>query len=93
MVDYEQNIVLEPKKVDFFSSDHQYDGRKGFRLAFGLVSPDESSFDFDETYGELVAYQKEWGHKDAQGNIQPTTARPLNIKQCEESDVNFEGKD
>ena len=45
----------------------------GWRVAFGLTAYGSESdpTPLDDTIGELVAYQKEWGQLDEQGNIKP----------------------
>ena len=74
MIEYQDNKIQEPTKNDYFSPDFIYDGRDGWRVAFGITAFDNSSDEapFDETYGTLGAYQKIWGEDDENGNVKDT---------------------
>ena len=67
----------------------------GWRVAFGLTAYGSESdpTPLDDTIGELVAYQKEWGQLDEQGNIKPTSMSRLKTRPCTRADINFEGSE
>ena len=56
------------ERDNFFSTDFVVTSDDGLMLAFGLTAYDDNYDMIDEPdYGELKAYYKTWGLKDAPG--------------------------
>ena len=91
MAEFKDNTIQEPIKLNHFPFTYVYDDRDGFHIAFGLTAYDSSSdpTPFDATFGEIAAYQKVWGEKDAQGNNLPTSMRKLRSSPCQAQDLNL----
>lgn len=93
MIDYLDNKIQEPTKNNYFGPDYIYDGRDGWRVAFGITAYDSSSDQapFDDSFGSLGAFEKIWGEADEDGNIKDTYFKKLETEPCTESDINIDG--
>ena len=86
MLGYSASSIQEPIQSNYFGPDFVYKQTGGFNIAFGLSAYDYNSIEetIDESYGRLVAYSKEWGQTDEDGNFVPTVFRPLKTAKCSE---------
>ena len=69
LVDYGDNIIMMSLRDNYFSTNFEMTSDEGLMLAFGITTYDDEDYEqVDEPdYGELKAYYKTWGLKDAQG--------------------------
>ena len=74
MVKYEDVTIMQPDYNNYFDSEFLFDSSYGWKVAFGLTAYDGGldKEPIDPRFGELKAYQKIWGEKDASGNRKPT---------------------
>ena len=93
MLGFSANSIQEPIQGNYFEADFVYTQAGGFNIAFGLSAYDYNAITetIDESYGRLVAYSKEWGKQDEDGNFIPTIFRPLKTDKCKEDDFNLNG--
>ena len=66
MINYKDINIQEPTMSNYYGPEFTYNGRDGWRIAFGLTAYDDSSDPdvFDESYGTIGAFSKVWGEKD-----------------------------
>ena len=68
LIDFGENTTMVSLRDNFFPTDFEATGDDGLMLAFGITTYDEDYDLVDEPdYGELKAYYKTWGLKDAPG--------------------------
>ena len=68
LVDFGENTIMMSLRDNFFPTNFEMTADDGLMLAFGITTYDEDYELVDEPdYGELKAYYKTWGLKDAPG--------------------------
>lgn len=88
LLEYRTMYVQAPNQPNYFDGEYIYTAEKhGYHIAFGISAYDQSGLyqiPLDDSYGKLVAYQRQWGFGDVQ-NV------PLTMRSCSRDETDWEG--